>query len=468
MSGRRKRVKVPKRAAGAGRFAGQLVAVVGYGASGRAAAEALVAEGARVRVTEASDRADTTSLPPGIEVLTGGHREEHLDDASLVVTSPGVPPDAPVLRWAAARGLPVWSELELGARLCTVPYLAVTGTNGKTTTVELLAAMLSASGLKARACGNVGHPFSLAAREPWDVLAVEASSFQLFHVERFHPKVSVLLNLAPDHLDWHGSMEAYGAAKARIFERQRRADVHVGNAGDEAAAAVSRTATCQLRWFRSGPPGPGETGVDAGDVIVRDEDGAGRRTFPVPSDAPGFAEDAAAAVTAALSFGVDADAVRDGLSSFPALEHRGEVVAETGMVRFLDDSKATNPHAALAALRGRTGVVLIAGGRAKGVDLSPLREAAPALTAVVAIGEATEQLDAVFAGVTPVRRATTIEEAVALAFVEAAGRGDVLLAPACASQDMFRDYRERGERFAGAARALVTALERTDAGGTDG
>jgi UDP-N-acetylmuramoylalanine--D-glutamate ligase len=446
------------------RFAGMPVVVVGYGASGRAAAATLTSEGARVRVTEARPLSDVDAagLPPDVELLAGGHRAEHLDGAALVVTSPGVPPDAPVLRWAAERELPVWSELELGARLCSVPYLAVTGTNGKTTTVELLASMLSASGLKARACGNVGHPFSLAAREPWDVLAVEASSFQLRFIERFHPKVSVLLNLAPDHLDWHGSTEAYAAAKARIFERQRRADVHVGNASDPDAAAVSRTARCQVRWFREGAPDPGETGLEEGRVVARAEDGAVRRAFDLPEGGPGLAADGAAAVTAALSYGVEPGAIQEGLSSFSPAAHRGEVVAETGAVRFLDDSKATNPHAVLAALAGRDDVVLIAGGRAKGVDLTPLRSAAGSLTAVVAIGEATGQLETVFAEAVPVRRAATIEEAVALAFVEAAGHGDVLLAPACASQDMFRDYRERGERFAGAARALVTALARTD------
>jgi UDP-N-acetylmuramoylalanine--D-glutamate ligase len=447
-----------KRAAPGGEhpFADRLVVVVGYGASGRAAAAALASEGARVRVTESrpATQVDVSGLPPGVELLAGGHHAEHLDDATLVVTSPGVQPEAPILRWARDRKLPIWSELELGARLCTVPYLAVTGTNGKTTTVELLAAMLSASGLKARACGNVGHPFSLAAREPWDVLAVEASSFQLYHVDRFHPRVSVLLNLAPDHLDWHGSMDAYAAAKARIFERQRRADTHVGNAADAAAAAVSSQARCRIRWFRDGAPEHEETGVEDGLVVVRDGDGDGRTTFRVPVEAPGIAEDAAAAVTAALAFGVDPSAVQEGIDSFSPLAHRGEVVAETERVRFLDDSKATNPHAALAALAGRHDVVLIAGGLAKGVDLSPLRAAADALTAVVAIGEATDELERVFAGATPVRRATTIEEAVALAFVEAAGGGDVILAPACASQDMFRDYRDRGEQFARAAREL--------------
>jgi UDP-N-acetylmuramoylalanine--D-glutamate ligase len=449
-------------------FADQLVIVVGYGASGRAAAAALASDGARVRVTESrpAGQLDVSGVPQDVELLAGGHHAEHLDDATLVVTSPGVHPDAPILRWARDRKLPIWSELELGARLCTVPYLAVTGTNGKTTTALLLAAMLSASGLKARACGNVGHPFSLAAREPWDVLAVEASSFQLYHVDRFHPRVSVLLNLAPDHLDWHGSMDAYAAAKARIFERQRRADTHVGNAADPAAAGVSSQARCRIRWFRDDAPKPEETGVESGLVVVRggDAEGDGRTTFRVPVEAPGIAEDAAAAVTAALAFGVDPGAVQEGIDSFSPLGHRGEVVAETERVRFLDDSKATNPHAALAALAGRQHAVLIAGGLAKGVDLSPLRAAAGALTAVVAIGEATGELERVFAGATPVRRATTIEEAVALAFVEAAGGGDVILAPACASQDMFRDYRDRGDRFAGAARALVVALAKTDSG----
>jgi UDP-N-acetylmuramoylalanine--D-glutamate ligase len=471
VSGRARPRRAAKRSssADAGRFAGEVVAVIGYGASGRAAAAALAAEGARVRVTEAraADQLDTSELPAGVELLAGGHRPEHLDGANRVVTSPGVPPSAPVLGWAAERGLSIWSELELGARLCGVPYLAVTGTNGKTTTVELLAAMLVASGVKARACGNVGHPLSLAAREAWDVLAVEASSFQLYHTERFHPKVSVLLNLAPDHLDWHGSMEEYAAAKARVFERQRRADVHVGNASDPAASAVSAGARCYVRWFVDGAPELGQTGVEGDLVVVRGIGDSGRRTFRLPADGPGFGEDAAAAVTAALAYGVDEAAVQAGLSSFAPLAHRGEVVTQTGMVRFLDDSKATNPHAALAALAGREGVVLIAGGLAKGVDLTALRAAATSLTAVVAIGEASPALEEVFAGAVPVRRATTMEEAVALAFVEAAGHGDVLLAPACASQDMFRDYRERGDRFAGAARALVTALEREEPGRED-
>src|SRR5206468_6184206 len=165
--------------------------------------------------------------PAGVETRYGGHRPEHLDGITLVVASPGVPPGAPIIAWAHGRGVPLWSELELGARLCRVPYVGVTGTNGKTTTVEMLAAMMRAAGVVARACGNVGYPFSLAAREEGlDALAVEASSFQLAFQETFHPEVSVLLNVAPDHLDWHGTLEAYVAAKAMIYAHQGAGDIH--------------------------------------------------------------------------------------------------------------------------------------------------------------------------------------------------------------------------------------------------
>jgi len=449
---------------------GKRVVVVGFGSSGRAAAEVLAAEGARVAVTERRPAGELGAVPADVELRAGGHAPEHLDDAALVVASPGVPPDATVLAWARERGIPIWSELELGARLCRAPYVAVTGTNGKTTTVELLAAMLCADGLKARACGNVGYPFSLAAREAWDALAVEASSFQLEFQEHLHPTVSILLNVAPDHLDWHGSFDAYADAKARVYARQSGGDVHVGNASDEAAARISSAALCERRWFREGAPEAGETGIVDGHVVVRPAKGKHEETFPLPdADAP-FAIDAAAAVAAARAFGVTAAGIRSALESFEPLPHRGSLVAIAGSVRFLDDSKATNPHAALAALSGRRDVVLIAGGLAKGVDLSPLRAAVENVAAVVTLGEAAPQIEAIFEGLVPTRRAASIEEAVALAFVESHPGGEVILAPACASQDMFRDYAERGDLFAGAASALAAALEKHDeqAGGAGG
>jgi UDP-N-acetylmuramoylalanine--D-glutamate ligase len=467
-------------------FEGLHAVVVGFGVSGRAAAKALAEEGAVVRVSEArgpdelaqdesarrtSNDADGTGgpeieIPAAVEVSTGGHRPEHLDGADVVVASPGVPEHAPILQWAGDRGVPVWSELEVGARLCRVPVVAVTGTNGKTTTVEMIAAMMRAAGLAAEACGNVGYPFSLAARERYDALAVEASSFQLRFQESLHPRVSVLLNVAPDHLDWHGSFDAYTEAKARIFARQSPPDVHVGNRDDPHAARVSRRARCVRRWFRLGEPEDGEVGATAAGILARmpaaSINGAQKSATeePVdlglpPSNAPAFVIDAAAAGAAGLSFGLPIEAIRRTVASFEPLPHRGGLVGEVDSVRFLDNSKATNPHAALAALEGFDHIVLIAGGLAKGVDLSPLAQAAARLAGVIAIGTAAPDIAAVFKNLVPVDIAGSMEDAVRLAWERSPKNGTVILAPACASQDMFRDYRERGEQFAAAVSSLA-------------
>lgn len=435
---------------------GERVVVLGLGASGRAAARVLAERGAAVLVSEARPRevlGDLSELEGlGVRVEAGGHEPSHLEGASLVVTSPGVPERASILELARGRGLPVWSELELGARMVRVPYLGVTGTNGKTTTTEMVAACLRAAGLDARACGNIGHPFSLAAREGAEALAVEASSFQLRFCETFAPRVSVLLNLAPDHLDWHGTFEAYAEAKARVFANQSGGDVHVGNRDDPEAAALSRRARCRVVWSTLGEPGDGEVGFVGGELVARLDV---ERRLGRPAGGPALRADAAAAAAACLAFGVPAEAVAEALARFRPLPHRGEVVAEAGGVRFVDDSKATNPHAALAALEGLSGVALIAGGLAKGVDLSPLARAAPRLAGVVTIGEAASELVAIFEGAVPVRKAGSMEEAVRAAYELAPPDGVVLLAPACASQDMFRDYVDRGERFRAAAVELA-------------
>lgn len=438
------------------RFAGQRVVVIGLGASGVAAARVLAEEGAEVRVSERRTHSELGNLEAlrdlDVEIRAGGNEEAHLEGATLVVASPGVPERAPIVEAAQRRRLPVWSELELGARLCSVPYVAVTGTNGKSTTTEMVAAAMRAAGLDAVACGNIGHPFSLAAREDHDALALEASSFQLRFHESLHPRVSVLLNLAPDHLDWHGSMDRYAEAKARIFERQGRGDAHVGNRDDAHAAVLSSRAPCQLVWFRLEEPAAGEVGYE-GDILVSRLGDAVELGIPAGAGA-GFRADAAAAAAATLAFGLEPGAVRDGIGSVRPLPHRGDVVAMAGSVRFVDDSKATNPHAALAALSGLRGAVLVAGGLSKGVDLSPLASAAPSLAGVVVLGEAGPEIAALFEGVVPVRKAGSIEEAAELGLELAPPDGTVLLAPACASQDMFHDYAERGDRFAAAARAL--------------
>jgi UDP-N-acetylmuramoylalanine--D-glutamate ligase len=434
-----------------GAFEGERAVVVGLGVAGRAAARVLADEGADVRVSEARpDVGEQTDLRDlEIEVLDGGHEPGHLDGATLVVVSPGVHPSAPVIAWARDRGLPVWGELELGAHLVSAPCIAVTGTNGKTTTTGMIASVLQAAGLDAVACGNIGHPFPVAAREGRAALVVECSSFQLEMQESFHPHVSVLLNLAPDHLDWHGSFDAYVAAKAKVLARQDDGDTHIGNRDDRAAAAISRTARCHVGWFTLGEPQDGETGYLGSELAARW--GAVELLGERAVDTPAMRADAAASAAASYAFGIGSRAIREGLGAFTPERHRGEIVAEVSGVRFVDNSKATNPHAALAAVDAAGGVVLIAGGDAKGVDLSPLGALAERLAGVVAIGASADEVVGIFQGRVPTRKAGSIEEAAHTAFELAPAGGSVLLAPACASWDMFRDYAERGERFAAAA-----------------
>jgi UDP-N-acetylmuramoylalanine--D-glutamate ligase len=434
-----------------GAFVGERAVVIGLGVAGRAAARVLAEEGADVRVSEArpdvGEPADLREL--GIEVLGGGHEPGHLDGATLLVVSPGVPSSAPVIAWARDRGLPVWGELELGAHLVSAPCIAVTGTNGKTTTTGMIASVLLAAGVDAVACGNIGHPFAVAAREDRAALVVECSSFQLEMQESFHPRVSVLLNLAPDHLDWHSSFEAYAAAKAKVFARQDDGDTHIGNRDDGGAAAISRTARCNVAWFTLDEPQDGETGYRGSELAARwgGVELLGDRAV----DTPAMRADAAAAAAASHAFGIGSQAIRDGLTAFTPERHRGEIVAEVRGVRFVDNSKATNPHAALAAADAAGGVVLIAGGDAKGVDLSPIGALADRLAGVVAIGASADEVVGIFQGRVPTRKAGSIEEAAHTAFELAPAGGSVLLAPACASWDMFRDYAERGDRFAAAA-----------------
>jgi UDP-N-acetylmuramoylalanine--D-glutamate ligase len=437
-----------------GAFAGERAVVVGLGVAGAAAARVLAEEGAHVRVSEAGAGATAPAelRDLGVEILEGGHEPGHLDDATLVVVSPGVSPRAPVVGWARERNLPVWGELELGARLARMPYLAVTGTNGKTTTTGMIAECLRAAGVNAVACGNIGHPFPLAAGEDHEALVVECSSFQLEMQETFHPRVSVLLNVAPDHLDWHGSFEAYAAAKAKVFANQSGDDTHVGNRDEEVSAFISKGAPCVVAWFTFEGPTEGETGF-AGEALVGRWEGV-EEIGRVPFETPAMRADAAACAAACHAYGVPTDAIRDGLAAFAPAPHRGETVALVRGVRFVDDSKATNPHATLAAVGDASGVVLIAGGDAKGVDLSPIGALVDRLAGVIAIGASADEVVGIFEGRVPTRKAGSIEEAARTAFELASKGGTVLLAPACASWDMFRDYEERGERFTAAARAI--------------
>jgi len=415
--------------------------VIGAAASGRAATDLLRSQGDKVVVYDANpDALD------GIEadVIRGGEWDPALlDGVDLVVPSPGVPEHAAPIVAALDAGIPVWSELELGFRRIRVPIMAVTATNGKTTIAEVAAAMLEESGLRSAAVGNIGVPLSAVDDSGLDVLVVEASSFQLRFVETFHAEAAVLLNVAPDHLDWHRTMERYVAAKQRILERQRPDDIVIFDTDDPGATAAVTPAVSR-RIPVSGTAAPvGGWGVSDGVLRV------GGAEMPLAELARGdaaFVVDIAAAAAGALHLGAEPGAVEAAARHYRPQAHRRQVVGAWGGVTWVDDSKATNPHAALAAIRAYPSVVLIAGGRDKGLDVRPLAME-PNLRAIVAIGEAAPAL---VSASSRTLVASTLEEAVSMAD-DAARPGDtVLLAPGCASFDMFTSYGDRGARFVAA------------------
>lgn len=437
--------------------------VIGTGRSGLAATRALLDAGADVVVVdEAADpvggdevRATGAELRPGVDPA------DHLGGVDLVVPSPGVPEHAPVLVSAAADGRAVWSEPELGIRLSPRRRLvAITGTNGKTSVTELTTAVLAAGGLDAVACGNIGTPLTEAAATaaPDAVLVAELSSFQLRFCYVLRPEVGILLNIAPDHLDWHGGFEAYGEAKARLWQAQRPGDWAVHNDDDAITVALADATAPAGRASFSGLTLPAHgVGVEGARIVSTL---AGDPTVVVALDdlalqAPHHVANVAAAATAGLLLGVPVDAVRAAAVGFRPGRHRVEHVVEVDGVGYVDDSKATNPHAAAAALASFDRVVWIAGGIAKGVDLSVLAGSLDNVEAAVVIGEAADELAGVCASVgVEVRHAGSMEEAVRTAAALARPGDTVLLAPACSSFDMFADYADRGERFAAAARRL--------------
>lgn len=449
-------------------FAGTRVLVVGLGISGFSAARALVALDAKVRVTEAGGGDSVMTRAQqlralGVEVEVGGHDLGRLD-ADLAVISPGIPPASAIAEAIRAQGLQLWSEIELAYRLAECDFLAVTGTNGKTTTTSLLAAILQEAGVSSAAAGNIGFPLidAISSVPAGGAIALEVSSFQLVGTERFRPKVGVLLNVAEDHTDWHGSFEAYREAKARLVANQTAEDVFLYNLSDPNAKQIATAAASRLVPFSADEAPPGGIGSDGTDITWNGTQIVALEDVPIPGR-PGI-EDCAAAAGAALEYGIDIGVVERAVRAFKPLSHRFHVIARVDGVSYIDDSKATNPHATLAALDGLSDVVLIAGGRSKGMDLRPLRSAAPSLVAVVAMGEATEELKAVFEGVVEVVAVASMDDAVAVAATRSVASGSVLLSPGCASLDMYESYAARGEDFARAVGELVK-----DPGkGTDG
>jgi UDP-N-acetylmuramoylalanine--D-glutamate ligase len=439
--------------------AGKSVLVVGLGVSGFAAARALQGLDAKVKVTEDSESAAINARAhalrsEGIEVETGGHGLEGLV-ADLAVISPGIPPTAPIAQALRRAGIETIGEIELAWRLARCEFLAVTGTNGKTTTTTLLAAMLQEAGVPSVAAGNIGLPLidAVFAIPDDGVVAVEASSFQLATIVHFRPKVAVLLNVAEDHTDWHGTYFDYTAAKARIVENQEADDVFVFNVDDPQAVDIARAARSRPRPFSALRAVREGIGVEEGHIVSDGVPVVAVDDLPLRGHAG--LEDTVAACGAALAYGIEAQPLVRAIKSFRPLAHRLEVVAEQDGVVYVDDSKATNPHATVAATRGLTDVVLIAGGRSKGIDLSSLSAAVPPVIAVIAIGEAQEEIAKVFSDLVPVERAQTMDDAVARARRLAVHGGSVLLSPGCASLDMYESYVQRGEDFARAVRSAL-------------
>jgi UDP-N-acetylmuramoylalanine--D-glutamate ligase len=377
-------------------------------------------------------------------------------DADLLVPSPGVRPTHPVMVAARAAGIAVRGDLDLALEAATVPAVVITGTNGKSTVTTLVSAMLEASGFTAPAVGNIGRVALEVLAEPVDRLVVEASSFQLHTVtDSFAPAVVVLLNIADDHLDWHGSFDAYVADKARAFAHQGADGVLVVNADDPVVTRLAADAPGRVVPFSLGVPPEGGLGW-VGDALV-DADGIRLLVAPEGS-APHDRANLAAAAAAARAAGAADRAIAAAAGDFRRLHHRTEPVGKAGGVQFVDDSKATNPHAAIAAIRGFDRVVLIAGGVSKGVDLGLLATVADRIAAVVAIGDTPEEVEAAFAGRVPTVRADSMRDAVDAARDLAVPGDTVLLSPACASFDWYDGYGARGDDFQAAVHERVPGL----------
>jgi UDP-N-acetylmuramoylalanine--D-glutamate ligase len=469
-------------------WAGVRAVVAGFGVSGFAAADNLNHLGASVIAldeSDAGDRAEKAELLRvlGADVRLGpGSTAALPEDVDLLVTSPGWRPDAPLLAQARERGIPVWGEVELAWRLRDpahpTPWLCVTGTNGKTTTVQMLDSILRAAGLRSIAVGNVGLPIVEAVMdpEPYDVLAVELSSFQLHYTYSMSAESAAVLNVAEDHLDWYDSMAEYAADKGRIYERVQRACVY--NLADPETERLVREADvmegARAIGFTLGMPAVGSVGLvedilaDRAFIEQRESSAAELCTLAdLASTAPHFVQNALAAAALARAHGVPQAAVRDGLRAFRPDGHRIAVVGERDGVTWVDDSKATNPHAAQSSLQAYDPVVWIAGGLAKGARFDELVLAVrDRLRGVVLLGRDRDVIAAALSRhapdvpvivldgdeTGPVDGGLAMERAVGAA-AELARPGDtVLLAPGCASMDMFANYGERGDAFADAVR----------------
>jgi UDP-N-acetylmuramoylalanine--D-glutamate ligase len=443
------------------------VLVVGLGKSGIAAARFLKARGAQVTVSDIRPAGLISELPAlldaGIMVETGSHGILTFRRQDLIVVSPGVPSNTPELTTVRAMGIPIIGELELGSEFLQGQVVAITGSNGKTTTTTLIGEIFKASGKPTLVGGNIGRPVvdMVAESTPgtWSVL--EVSSFQLETIQAFKARIALVLNITPDHLDRHGSFEAYAAAKTRITENQNSDDFLILNAEDEPTKLVAAKTKAQIYWFSPRRQVKQGAFVHGESILFRAKEGGDVEPImpvaEIPLAGAHNVENVLAAVCAARLAEVEAHVIREAVAAFHAVEHRLEFVRELNGVRWFNDSKATNVDATAKAVEAFPGGIwLILGGKDKDSDystLSPLLRAR--VRAVITIGSAAEKIESQLAGVVKIERTGTMERAVAWARNEAKAGDVVLLAPACASFDQFENYEHRGRVF----KQLVGALE---------
>lgn len=445
-------------------FKDKKIIVVGMARSGIGAARTLQGLGARVTATDSKQQdalPDLSELSAiGVTLTLGGHADELLDGTDFIVISPGVPYRLPFLEKARGRGISVISELELAFRLSDSPFVAITGTNGKSTTTTLAAEMLGVAGFSIFLGGNIGNaltdnPADLAGK---DFVVAEVSSFQLETIETFRPKVSAILNITPDHLDRYADMAEYAWAKARIYENQKNGDFLVLNADDPATWRLRERAACKVLPFSRRRYVQRGVFVDNG-RLVSTISGTREVICPVADIRMLGAhnlENALAAAAISIAAGAGIDAVARVLREFRGLPHRLELVEVVDGVSYINDSKGTNIGAVEKSLEGfASPVVLIAGGLGKGTDFTPLRPLVKEkVKALVLIGKSAKEMAVAFDGLAPVHHAGSMDEAVSKASGLATAGETVLLSPACASFDMFKNFEDRGEKFAEAVKNL--------------
>jgi UDP-N-acetylmuramoylalanine--D-glutamate ligase len=444
---------------------GKEIVIVGMARSGMAAAEFLWKRGARVTL---SDSRPTSALESEIRILNerniryeaGGHSMELFDSADLIVVSPGVPLSLPVLQNAAQLGKTLIGEIELASRYLRGKVIAITGTNGKTTTTTLIGEILRTGGLPVQVGGNIGTPLvslvESSAEDTWSV--VELSSFQLEAAPTFRPDIAVILNITPDHLDRYASFEAYTQAKLNMFENQVSSDFAVLNHEDPNLQKAAAKIRSQVFWFSGSHEVQRGTCAVGGQIMFV----SGRASEQVmtcnevPLKGQHNIENVAAAITAARLAGMSSSSISRSVRNFKAVEHRLEPVAEIKGVHFFNDSKATNVDATIKALEAfESGVILILGGRDKGGDFKVLSHLLQQRAkSVILLGEASDKIRTQLAGSVPMAQAHSMDDAVRLAFQQAAPGNTVLLAPACASFDMFQNYEHRGREFKAAVGRL--------------